>query len=303
MSLYLRMLGAKVGPQSLLNSFTFGVPELLEIGAHCSVGTFANLANARVEKGRLHPGFIQIGQRSCIDSYAVLEDHTQLGESCHLLGQSTLSSGRSIPSEETWGGAPARKVVPVQARWEPSQPPSSALRLVQLLLFALGAARVSVLFFIPTFPAFPAFMLIDWIDSHFFDLFKTERSGWQSFPIFLLLAIPAALAPVALTVALAGLLRKALPRQKPGRFSIHSRMYLCKWRTIVVNERAKDSRFTAACISANSWSPRFLITACKCCTAFTPPSLCEAGSGSWAQKSAGAPRSPPQRDSPRICSS
>jgi non-ribosomal peptide synthetase-like protein len=50
-SLHLRLLGAKVGRDCLINSVTVAVPELLTIGDGACLGTFVNLENARVERG------------------------------------------------------------------------------------------------------------------------------------------------------------------------------------------------------------------------------------------------------------
>ena len=70
---WLRLLGARVGPDVVLGSTTLRVPHLVSIGAGSSIGNGVNLENARVEGGRLHLGRIDIGANACIGSYVVIE--------------------------------------------------------------------------------------------------------------------------------------------------------------------------------------------------------------------------------------
>ena len=60
-SAWLRLLGAKIGPEVNLGSVIVRVPELLTIGAGASIGNAVNLENARVEGGMLHLGRIELG--------------------------------------------------------------------------------------------------------------------------------------------------------------------------------------------------------------------------------------------------
>ena len=226
MNLYLRLLGAKVGKGALINSITFSVPELLDLGENTSLGTFSNLENARVEQGQLFIGTIRLNTGACVDSYAVLEENTQLGDGAHLGGQSTLSRGKEIPAGQFWQGAPAIPGPPSNERWPVSAAPTLPTHALRLLFFAGGSAFISILFFIPTFPAF---MLIDWLDAHTFDLFESDFYWWQTFPLFFALSFPSAMGLVTFTAILAGLFRQLLPKQHPGRFSIHGSRYLYKW--------------------------------------------------------------------------
>ena len=68
-SAWLRLLGARIGPDAVLGSTTLRVPHLVSIGAGSSIGNGVNLENARVEGGQLHLGRIDIGANACIGSY------------------------------------------------------------------------------------------------------------------------------------------------------------------------------------------------------------------------------------------
>ena len=226
-SLHLRLLGAKVGRDCLINSVTVSVPELLTIGDGACLGTFVNLENARVEGGRLIIGRITIGRGAAVDSYAVLENDTSVGDGARLAGQSALAETKHIPAGETWAGSPARPVVADAAGLAPPPRPNWRARTARMAAFALGAAVVAVLFYVPVFPSFVA---IDYLDAHWLDLFESDHPWWETFPLFFLLALPASAILLVITACLAGILKRCLPRQRPGRFSLHGREYFWKWQ-------------------------------------------------------------------------
>lgn len=230
-SLHLRLLGAKVGRDCLINSVTVSVPELLTIGDGACLGTFVNLENARVEGGRLIIGRITIGRGAAVDSYAVLENDTSVGDGARLAGQSALAESKHIPAGETWAGAPARPVESDAVVTAPPARPSVWERYARMGAFALGAALVAVLFYIPVFPSFVA---IDYLDAHWLDLFESDHAWWETFPFFFLLAMPAAAILLVITACLAGILKQCLPRQRPGRFSLYGREYFWKWQLSAV---------------------------------------------------------------------
>jgi non-ribosomal peptide synthetase-like protein len=228
--LHLKMLGARVSRDAMLNSITIAVPELVEIGPDVCIGTFVNLENARVEAGRLILGHVRIGAGATLDSYSVLENDTEIGARARLCGQSTLAQGRKVPAGETWAGAPARAVPTSEAdraaHWGKAPSAGTLNHVGRMVFYALGGALVAVLFFIPTFPAF---VLLDWIDVRTLDLFETSLSWWQVFPFFFVLAMPASIVLVVLTALLAGGLRRCFPDLKPGRFPLHGSVYRHKW--------------------------------------------------------------------------
>ena len=224
MPLYLRALGARVGREVMIETLTLGAPELLTIGDGASLGTFVNVENARVEGGWLILGPVQLEREAVVDSYAILENDTRLGERARLGGQSALAAGRKIPADEIWEGAPARAVNQPQEKLPPRPQIGFVRRWAQMLLFAASAIFVSVLFFLP---AFPAFMLIDWVDAHSVDIFDSDLNPLAAYGLFFLLAIPASGLFVFVTLWVTAVLRWLLPRQVSGIASIHS---LAFWR-------------------------------------------------------------------------
>ena len=252
MTIYLRALGAKIGRDVMIDSLTLGAPELLTIEDGVSLGTFVNIENARVAGGELILGPVHLQRDSVVDSSAVLENDTTLGERSRLKGQSALAAGRKIPGGEIWEGAPARATDQTGEPLPPRPQISFARRWVQAVFFVATAFAVSVLFFLPTFPAF---MLIDWFDAHTMNVFDSELNPAAAFGFFFLLAIPASALFVGLTMLLTAGLRQILPRQTAGIFSVNSFAF---WRKKLMTLILDCSRRVLHGLYASLFAPMWL---------------------------------------------
>ena len=226
---YLRALGAKIGRDVIIDSVYVRAPDLLRIGAGANVGTAVHVGNASVAQGMLVLGPVRVGREAVIDSYAVLQNDTAVGNNARLGGLSALSAGQSIPDGETWEGSPARRC---DRPIEPLPPRPFAGRLTRLAraaFFVVAGMAVAALFFMTLFPGF---ILIDWIDTNSWNLFEEGNETYPlvAFWFYFLLSIPASLVLMTLTVFLAaGLRRLFLPRQKAGIFSIYGLTYCRMW--------------------------------------------------------------------------
>lgn len=223
---YLRALGARIGRDVIMDSVTVGVPELLTIEDGVSIGALVNIENARVEGGELILGRVFLGRNSSLDSYAVTEEDITLGAGSRLGGQSALASGQEIPAGQTWDGAPAtRRSSSLDVAPHPRPPGISvARRSLWAVCYAATAILVSVLFFLPIFPAF---MMIDWMDVHTWNIFDSEISPFAALVFFFVLAIPPSAMLVAVTMLGSSFLLRLLSKQEPGAFPAPSAAY---WR-------------------------------------------------------------------------
>jgi non-ribosomal peptide synthetase-like protein len=250
--LYLRALGARIGRGVIIDAVTVAVPGLLRVDEGASIGAHVNIENARVEAGQLIIGPVHLKSEAVVDSYSVLENDCVVGANAILGGQSALSAGSTVPDGETWEGAPARSSNRPRTQLPPRESVSAWRQWAQTLLFAITAIGVAVLFFLPTFPAF---MLIDWLDVHTWSVFDAELHPIQGFLIFFLLAVPASSLLVCLTMLLTSiLLRRLMPRQKAGCYSVHSFAF---WRkkavTMVLDSSLHVLHGLYASIYARAW--------------------------------------------------
>jgi non-ribosomal peptide synthetase-like protein len=224
---WLRALGANIGDHVQVGSMTLRCPELLTIEDGVSIGNAVCLENVRVEQGRLHIGTIHLERDSCVGSYAVVEGNTRIGKFGHLEGQSSLSSGQHLPAYRVWTGSPAVDIGSFSPIDNPLRPTSTRVRRVsESIFFVVALLVISALFFMP---AFPSFVLIDWLDdADRFPWLKGTATYVQLMKYFLL-AFPASAVLIVCTALVSSGIRLCLPRMRPGTWPVHSNVYCAKW--------------------------------------------------------------------------
>jgi len=252
MALYLRALGARVGRDVMIDTVNIGAPELLTVEDGAGIGTFVNIENVRVEGGELLVGPVRLKGESIVESYAVLENDTEVGDHAQLCGQSALGAGEKIPDGEIWDGAPARKTTRTAAPLPPRPVVGFAQRWMLALMFAVSAIMVSVLFFLPTFPTF---LLIDWVDAHTWDIFDSDSGSVVAFGYIFLIALPAATLFVIVTMVVTAGLRRIMPRQTAGIFPANGRDF---WRKKLMGQILDGSLHELHGLYASSFAPMWL---------------------------------------------
>lgn len=250
-AIYLRALGAKVGNEVLIGALFIRAPDLLSIGNGVSIGSAVSFENARVERGELVLGTISIGNEAVVDSYAVMEGDTVLGDYAHLGGLSSLATGQKVPDAQRWEGSPSHFAAHVDVAGRRPRMQVSALRSAwETVLYFLGANLVAVVFFLPVFPSF---ILIDWLDARWLNAVDAHLSPSSAFFTFLLLAIPAsAVLVIATVLASTGFRWLVLPRLKAGTWSVHSAVYFGKW---LGNQIQESSLFVMHGLYATVYAP------------------------------------------------
>ena len=106
--LYLRALGAKVGPRALV--LTKHVPvctDLLTIGAGSVVRKDSYLNGYRARAGQIETGPITIGAGAFVGEQTVLDIDSAIGAGGQLGHSSALHAGQLIPAGQVWHGSPA----------------------------------------------------------------------------------------------------------------------------------------------------------------------------------------------------
>jgi non-ribosomal peptide synthetase-like protein len=106
--LYLRALGAKVGPGVVILSRRIPVcTDLLTIGAGTVIRREAAFHCYRGQAGRIEIGPVTLGRDVFVGEMAVLDINTSMGDGAQLGHTSALHSGQAIPAGERWHGCPA----------------------------------------------------------------------------------------------------------------------------------------------------------------------------------------------------
>jgi non-ribosomal peptide synthetase-like protein len=106
--LYLRALGAKVGPGAVILSHRIPVcTDLLTIGAGTVIRREASFLCYRAQAGRIEIGPVTLGRDVFVGEAAVLDIDTSMGDGAQLGHSSALHSGQRVPAGERWHGSPA----------------------------------------------------------------------------------------------------------------------------------------------------------------------------------------------------
>src|SRR5205814_8311160 len=106
--LYLRALGAKIGPRVVI--FSRRVPvctDLLTIGAGTVIRKESWFLCYRAQAGRIETGAVTLGRDVFVGEKTVLEIDTSMGDGAQLGHASALHSGQAVPAGERWHGSPA----------------------------------------------------------------------------------------------------------------------------------------------------------------------------------------------------
>ncbi len=181
MPVYLRALGARIGRNVMIDTITLGAPELLTVGDGVSIGTFVNIENARVENGILVIGPVHLRQDSLVDSYSVLENDTELGEAGAVVRPIRVGGRPGNSRRRNLGRrARAREWISRAKHYRRARNSGSAGAGRRRLCLA---SRQSWCRFYFSCRAFPAFMLIDWIDAHTMDIFDSDFNPLFAFGI------------------------------------------------------------------------------------------------------------------------
>ncbi len=142
-SLYLRALGAKIGPRVVI--FSRRVPvctDLLTIGAGTVIRGEALFSGYRAQAGRIETGPVTLGRDAFVGERSVLDIHTSIGDRAQLGHASALHSGQAVPAGERWHGCPAQRTEVNYVRVAPARcgtlrraAYSAAILLLVLLLY------------------------------------------------------------------------------------------------------------------------------------------------------------------------
>src|SRR5438067_331084 len=153
--LYLRALGAKVGPGTVILSGQIPVcTDLLTIGAGTVIRRESSFHCYRAQAGRIEIGTVTLGRDVFVGEMAVLDIDTSMGDGAQLGHTSSLHRGQSVPVGERWHGSPARRTDTSYVRIAPARcgrlrrATSAALTLIgTLFLYApLLEAGLGLLF-------------------------------------------------------------------------------------------------------------------------------------------------------------
>jgi non-ribosomal peptide synthetase-like protein len=109
-NIYLRALGAKIGPNVVLDCrFVPVCTDLIAVGENTVVRKDSILLGYRAQSNFIHTGPIEIGRNAFVGEASVLDIDTAMGNDTQLGHASSLQSGQRIPDGKRYHGSPAQE--------------------------------------------------------------------------------------------------------------------------------------------------------------------------------------------------
>ncbi|WP_415923720.1 Pls/PosA family non-ribosomal peptide synthetase [Streptomyces scabiei] len=143
--LYLRALGARIGPGVTILSRTLPVcTDLLTIGAGTVIRKDCTFLCYRARAGHIRTGPVTLGRDAFVGEHTVLDIGTALGDGAQLGHSSALRDGESVPAGQSWHGSPARRTAVDHIRVAPL--PCGTLRRAG---YGLAALLQALLLYVP----------------------------------------------------------------------------------------------------------------------------------------------------------
>ncbi|MBB6484711.1 Pls/PosA family non-ribosomal peptide synthetase [Rhizobium lusitanum] len=107
-SLYLRMLGARLGRNTTIECRTIPVcTDLISVGENSILRKESTLLGYHAQAGYIHTGSIAIGRDAFVGLGCVIDIDTSIGDRAQLGHASSLRRGQHIPDDDHWHGSPA----------------------------------------------------------------------------------------------------------------------------------------------------------------------------------------------------
>jgi non-ribosomal peptide synthetase-like protein len=154
-NLYLRLLGAKIGPNAVIRSRSVPLcTDLLSIGANATLSRDSVLLSYKAQSNYIRTGSIQIGANAFVGEAGVVDINTAMEDDSQLGTASSLHEGQWIPQGKHYHGSPAQETAANYCQVEPMvcSPLRRWMYPIILLVVGFGLLPVPVLIVYRYFP-------------------------------------------------------------------------------------------------------------------------------------------------------
>lgn len=108
--LFFRMMGAKIGEGTIINTVHISDPSMIEMGQKVTLGGSVTIVGHYGQGGYLVLAPVKIGDKATIGLRAIIMGGVEIGAGAKVLPNSVVLPKTKIPAGETWGGVPAQKI-------------------------------------------------------------------------------------------------------------------------------------------------------------------------------------------------
>ncbi len=210
LNIFYRLLGAKIGKNTYINTSAISVFDLFSVGNNVSICTDTHLRGYSIADGYLNIGTIELEDKVFIGTRCCVAHNTKMCKNSSLEDLSLVPEGCTVAENEHWNGSPAIK--------SGINKQKDSIRLWSVKFTVLSMIGVFVIPLITMVAYFPGMMLIshlDYLSEKYHFLWVTILVGF-SFVLLLTLII------TILKWILLGSL-------KDGKYPVNSLFYYRKW--------------------------------------------------------------------------
>ncbi|MDR0796297.1 MAG: hypothetical protein LBE79_09665, partial [Tannerella sp.] len=210
MNIFLRLLGAKIGKDTYINTSAISVYDLLTIGNNVSVCTDTHLRGYNISDGYLHIGSINLADNSFVGTRCSLSHNCKMEQNSSIDDLTFVPENAVIPVNENWGGSPAAKI------GVNSKPERRKLwSMGNGLLFLISTFIIPLVTMIAYFPGMMLITHIDYSSDNY---------------MFLWLTIVVGVSFILLLATIISIIKwLMLGNIKEGKYPVDSFFYYKKW--------------------------------------------------------------------------
>ena len=231
MRVWIRLLGGKVGKDSVISEFEAGAWDLVTIGERVSTGSKVKMANVEYTAGEMIIAPVEIRNQAYIGNAVVLSGGCVVKEGAELRDLTCILPDQVVPAWEVWDGSPPRKVGMVDRASLPQHP--DVPKWQRFLLGCAYFVAYTLLLMIGLVPIFPAFYVLynldAWVGGELDYTIAWSDLLFYTWPTALILI----LVSMVIVIAVRWLI---LPRVRAGTYSIYSVFYFRKWCVALCTE-------------------------------------------------------------------
>ncbi|RAH14401.1 MAG: hypothetical protein CMB56_005795 [Methanobacteriota archaeon] len=113
-NMHYKMMGCKIGKNVQINTANLNDAFMVEIRDGAVVGGGASINAHLVEKGQLVLAPVIIGKKSVIGAHSLITPGCEIGDGAIVAAKAVLPKWTKIPSNEIWGGIPAKFIKKIE---------------------------------------------------------------------------------------------------------------------------------------------------------------------------------------------
>lgn len=210
MNIFLRLLGAKIGKDTYINTSAISIYDLLKIGNNVSVCTDTHMKGYSISDGYLHIGSIELEDNVFVGTRCSLSHNSKMERNSSTEDLTLVPDGQTVPANENWGGSPGVKIGMNEE--------STGCKLWSVGYGFLFLISIFIIPLITMIAYFPGMMLITHLDA-----------SSESYT-FLWLTIGVGVSFIVLLALIISAIKwLTLGNIKEGKYQINSFFYYKKW--------------------------------------------------------------------------